>query len=248
MPPWAEALADHPAARLLGVLALALVLERSLGIGGQRVDVARRWGLGIGLWALGGLALGLLPGASALSPAAPVASWPMSLQVIVILAAADLLHYVVHRLLHAVPWLWRIHRVHHADAAFDVATSLRFHPLEALIASAPLWAAVLWMAPAPAAATLAFALISLWNALQHMQLGSAGRLERRVGPWLLTPALHRAHHARAPGTAHGNFGLMFAGWDRLCGTWTAPAGEVAVGVEGWRQGDDLLGNLFSPLR
>src|SRR5205823_11539772 len=55
----------------------------------------------------------------------------------------DLLQYVVHRCQHAVPFLWRLHALHHSDPDVDVTTSVRHHPIEYLIASAMSWLTVL---------------------------------------------------------------------------------------------------------
>jgi sterol desaturase/sphingolipid hydroxylase (fatty acid hydroxylase superfamily) len=41
----------------------------------------------------------------------------------------DLAIYLQHRLMHVLPWLWRLHSVHHRDLGFDVSTGIRFHPL-----------------------------------------------------------------------------------------------------------------------
>src|SRR5262245_14880625 len=45
----------------------------------------------------------------------------------------DIAIYFQHVLFHAVPALWRLHRMHHADLEFDVTTGLRCHPLESLL-------------------------------------------------------------------------------------------------------------------
>lgn len=246
MSPWFEATLAHPATHLLLAVGLASIVQ-SLACGGPaRRDAVAGWSLGLGLWACGAALLSGLPALP--TPARDTSGHlPLLLQALALFLLADLLHYLMHRALHAVPLLWRVHQVHHADAAFDVATALRFHPLEALLSAAPLLALVAWLAPAPPAAALAFAGITLWNALQHMNprpAATPGRLAR----WVLTPSMHRAHHAAAPPGGVGNFGLLFAGWDRLFGTWQAPLGGAAVGIPGWQPGDDLLGNLAAPLR
>ena len=45
----------------------------------------------------------------------------------------DLVIYFQHVLFHAVPALWRLHRMHHADLEFDVTNGVRFHPIEILL-------------------------------------------------------------------------------------------------------------------
>src|ERR1043165_52668 len=49
---------------------------------------------------------------------------------LIAILALDLAIYLQHVLFHAVPTLWRLHRMHHADLEFDVTTGLRFHPVE----------------------------------------------------------------------------------------------------------------------
>ena len=47
--------------------------------------------------------------------------------------ALDLIVYLQHVVFHAVPVLWGLHMVHHADLDFDVTTGNRFHPVEILL-------------------------------------------------------------------------------------------------------------------
>ncbi|MCB1956464.1 MAG: sterol desaturase family protein [Rhodocyclaceae bacterium] len=245
MPTWVEALLDHRRALLAALLVLAALTERALGRRPATRSAIDRWWLGIGLWALGSLLMTAGPHLEAFGPR-PMADWPIILQAGLVFLLADGIHYVVHRLMHAIPWLWRIHRVHHADADYDAATALRFHPFEWVLSAAPLLPVMAWLAPAAEAGALAFAAIMAWNVIQHMDLGRIRIWERWLGPWLLTPALHREHHAREPARSLGNYGLLLSVWDRLFGTWRAPRANVAVGVAGWAHGEHLIANLASP--
>ena len=67
----------------------------------------------------------------------------------------DLAIYLQHVMFHAVPALWRLHRMHHADLEFDVTTGLRFHPIEILLSMALKLAIVVALGP-PAVAVLVF--------------------------------------------------------------------------------------------
>ncbi len=245
MPSWAEAILSHRLAPLMVALALATVAERLVGSSRPTQRTADRWWLGAGLWAIGSLAVSAWPVRGPGEPS-PLSAWPVAAQAALLLLLADALHYAVHRLMHELPWLWRIHRVHHADADFDVATALRFHPFEWLLSAVPLLSVAGWLAPAPQASALAFGALAVWNVVQHMGLPYTSALERWLGRWVLTPTLHRVHHARAPARSLGNYGLMFAAWDRLLGTWQPPDADVAVGVDDWPHGDDLPANLLSP--
>src|SRR5436190_341984 len=58
---------------------------------------------------------------------------PPALKVMAAVVALDLVIYLQHVLFHAVPALWRLHRMHHADLEFDVTTGVRFHPVEIVL-------------------------------------------------------------------------------------------------------------------
>src|SRR5262249_47573835 len=77
------------------------------------------------------------------------------------LAATASLHLAIYRqhvLSHAVPVLWRLHRMHHADLEVDVTTGVRFHPLEILLSMVIKLAVVAALGP-PAVAVMAFELL-----------------------------------------------------------------------------------------
>src|SRR5438046_505265 len=61
---------------------------------------------------------------------------PTWLRIIASVILLDLAIYLQHVLFHAVPALWRLHRMHHADLDIDVSTGLRFHPIEILLSMA----------------------------------------------------------------------------------------------------------------
>ena len=49
------------------------------------------------------------------------------------IVALDLVVYLQHAMFHAIPLLWRLHMVHHADLDYDLTTGLRFHPVEIVL-------------------------------------------------------------------------------------------------------------------
>ena len=59
--------------------------------------------------------------------------WPWWAEAAAAVVLLDLAVYLQHVLFHAVPLLWRLHRMHHADLDFDVTTGLRFHPAEVVL-------------------------------------------------------------------------------------------------------------------
>jgi sterol desaturase/sphingolipid hydroxylase (fatty acid hydroxylase superfamily) len=181
----------------------------------------------------------------------PLPSWATFLVALVLL---DLAVYFQHVVFHAVPALWRLHRVHHADADYDVTTGLRFHPVEILL-SLGIKCAVIAALGAPVLAVLVFEV--LLNAASMFNHANA-RLPLVVDRWLrwfvVTPDMHRVHHSVVSDEMNSNFGFNLPWWDRLFGTYR---GQPAAGHEGMRIGVNglhdpaevrLSGLLTQPLR
>ena len=166
-----------------------------------------------------------------------------------LLLAMTVVAYWVHRAMHRVLLLWRVHRVHHADSAVDVSTSLRNHPLE-LAVSLPASALVIVVLGPPASAVVAvqtaiFA-ATLW---QHAAFALPQRLDRALARVLVTPRVHRIHHHPERGTHDSNYGEILIIWDVLFGTFNSEERRGAVGLDG--QGarpDVLIDQICSPLR
>lgn len=133
----------------------------------------------------------------------------------------DLAIWIQHRLMHAVPLLWRLHRVHHTDLDFDWTTGARFHPLEILL-SFLYKSAVIILLGAPAVAVVLFEV--LLNANSMFNHGNF-RLPALVDWWLrwvlVTPDMHRIHHSILGAEVQSNFGFQLTWWDRLFGTYRA---------------------------
>jgi sterol desaturase/sphingolipid hydroxylase (fatty acid hydroxylase superfamily) len=158
-------------------------------------------------------------------------------------AFLDLVVYFQHVAFHAVPALWRLHRVHHTDLDFDVTTGTRFHPLEILISTGIKCAAVAAIG-APVVAVLAFEL--LLNASSMFNHGNV-RIAPGIELWLrwlvVTPDMHRVHHSMVFNETSSNFGFTLPFWDRLLGTYRSqPAGgheKMIIGVDAFRSEADL---------
>lgn len=157
-------------------------------------------------------------------------AWPVSL------AALDLAIYAQHRAFHAVPLLWRLHALHHADRDLDASSGVRFHPGE--IVASLLWkVAVVWVLGAPAAAVVLYeALLTCASVASHANLALPAGLERAARFALVTPDLHRVHHSVHHDESNSNFAAVTPLWDRLFGS-LCP--EPRDGQRGMRLG--LLG-------
>ncbi len=140
---------------------------------------------------------------------------------IVSVIVLDLVIYLQHILFHAVPALWRLHRMHHADLDFDVTTGLRFHPVEIVLSMGIKLAAVVVLGP-PAAAVLVFEVILNGTAMfNHSNIRIPLGLDRVLRLIVVTPDMHRVHHSVIPHETNSNFGFNLPWWDRLFGTYLA---------------------------
>ena len=157
---------------------------------------------------------------------------PGAIVLAVALLVRTLLAYWLHRAAHHWAWLWRIHRVHHSDTAFDLSLALRHHPFEALIAVAVYGSASLALG-LPVWAALTVDTIMLAAAFwEHIDASLPEPVRRRIGTWLTTPDWHRIHHSAEQPETDSNFGSLVVGWDRLFGTFRLPtaAGPDRIGL------------------
>jgi len=179
---------------------------------------------------------------------------PVWVAIIVSMLLLDLAIYLQHVMFHAVPGLWRIHRMHHADLDFDVTTGLRFHPIEILLSMGIKLALVAVIGP-PAVAVLLFEIILNATALfNHANINLPRPIDRVLRLIVVTPDMHRVHHSVDPVETNSNFGFNLPWWDHLLGTYRAqPAKghhDMDIGIEQFRTRRDLWLDkmLIQPVR
>ncbi|WP_372972880.1 sterol desaturase family protein [Marinobacter sp.] len=179
---------------------------------------------------------------------------PGWLSVMLAVLVLDAAIYFQHRVFHAVPWLWRLHRMHHADLEFDVTTALRFHPVE-IVLSMVIKMVVVVLLGAPVLAVVIFEV--LLNATAMFNHGNV-RLPLWLDRWLrlivVTPDMHRVHHSVIRRETDSNFGFNLPWWDRLFGTYRDQPEkghlDMTIGIEDFRTRRDLRLDqmLIQPLR
>lgn len=148
--------------------------------------------------------------------------------------ALDGATYVCHRMLHAWPWLWRAHRVHHSDVIVDATTTFRQHPVETLVRFAfivgPAW--VLGLPPDVVAAyrTLSVGI----GLLEHANVRMWHAWDRALAFVISTPNMHKVHHSRLTVETNSNYGNILSAFDRVCGTFAAPQAHRTIdyGLDG----------------
>ena len=170
------------------------------------------------------------------------------------IALLDLAIYFQHVMFHAVPALWRLHRVHHADLDFDVTTGARFHPVEILISTAIKCAAIAALG-APVISVFVFEMLLNATAMfNHANASLPQRLERWLRWLVVTPDMHRVHHSVRYEESSSNFGFNLPWWDRLFGTYRAQPrlghAAMTIGVDAFRSSQELRLDrlLVQPLR
>jgi sterol desaturase/sphingolipid hydroxylase (fatty acid hydroxylase superfamily) len=151
---------------------------------------------------------------------------------IVVLAGLVLLDgttYVLHRLMHRIPILWHVHRVHHDDDFVDVTTTFRQHPLETFLRIAVLIVATVILG-LPSYALAVYRTISALNAqLEHANVALWRPFDEIVSLAIVTPNMHKVHHARRPPETDSNYGNIFSIFDRTFRTFLP--GERAASIE-----------------
>ena len=179
---------------------------------------------------------------------------PDWLAILVAIVLLDLIIFAQHRLFHAVPLLWRLHRMHHADLEIDVTTGFRFHPGEIVLSMVIKLGAVAVLG-APALGVMIFEiLLNATSLFNHSNIRLPAAVDGRLRRILVTPDMHRVHHSIVARETNSNFGFNLPWWDRLFGTYRAQpaAGHEAmtIGLTLFRDPSELRLDriLMQPLR
>lgn len=182
-------------------------------------------------------------------------SLPYFLAVILSVMAMDFIIYLQHVMVHAVPVLWRLHRVHHADLDYDVTTGSRFHPIEIILSMLIKFATIIVLGP-PVIAVILFEVILNGLAMfNHANIGLPKALDSLLRWFIVTPDMHRVHHSVEDDETNSNFGFNLTWWDRLFGTYRDQprAGQLGmtIGIHKFRdskEANQIVGMLLLPFK
>ena len=178
---------------------------------------------------------------------------PYVMTVALSVVAMDFAIYLQHVMFHAVPVLWRLHRMHHADLDFDVTTGARFHPIE-IVLSMLIKFAVIVVLGAPALGVIIFeVLLNATAMFNHSNVRIPLGLDRLIRRVIVTPDMHRVHHSILDHETNSNFSFNLSWWDRLFGTYQDQPEQghekMTIGIRDFRepkQADRLDGMLMIP--
>jgi len=242
-------LSHEPAVRLgifLGIFVLVALWEVLAPRRALRLSRAVRWVSNLGLVALNTLVLRLLFPLAGVGMAAFCAAngWgllnhfqvPLVIALPIAVVALDGVIWLQHVMVHAVPLLWRLHQVHHADVDYDLTTGARFHPLEIVLSMLIKFAAIIVLG-APVLAVVVFEILLNATAMfNHGNIRLPAGLDRVLRWFVVTPDMHRIHHSVEDDETNSNFGFNLTWWDRLFGTYRAQprAGHehLTIGLRG----------------
>ena len=184
-----------------------------------------------------------------LLPWSPLPPWAA---VVITLLGLDFAVYLQHVMFHAVPALWRLHRVHHADLDFDATTGLRFHPIEIFLSLGCKMAAVVLLGAVPWAVVAFEVILNASTVFSHSNVAVPESVDHWLRWVFVTPDMQRVHHSTRVVETNSNFGFSLSWWDRLCGTYcTSPAlGQIGmeIGLREYRAPLQLGQLLLLPFR
>jgi len=165
----------------------------------------------------------------------------------------DFFIWLQHVMVHAVPLLWRLHRVHHADRDIDVTTGARFHTLEIILSMGIKFAVIVLIGPPVVAVVIFEVLLNATAMFNHGNVRIPERVDRVLRWFVVTPDMHRVHHSVEDDETNSNFGFNLPWWDRLFGTYRAQprAGheQMTIGIRTFQDNMHctwLWGLLWSP--
>ena len=261
-------LANEPALRLgffVGIFAVIGLWELLAPRRVLTVPKASRWASNLALVALNTLLLRIVFPVAAVGVAVfcTEQGWgllnhfkvPFVIAAPVAVVALDFVIWLQHVMFHAVPVLWRLHRVHHADLDYDVTTGARFHPIEILLSMLIKFGAIVVLGPPVVAVVIFEVLLNGTAMFNHGNIRLPLALDRVLRWIVVTPDMHRVHHSVNDDEANSNFGFNLPWWDQLCGTYRDQprAGHTAmnIGIHGHndpREVARLPGMLLLPFR
>lgn len=177
--------------------------------------------------------------------------WPNDANLFLQLALALLItefgRYWVHRWAHEVPWLWRLHAIHHSPKRLYFLNAARFHPIEKVIFLIPETVPFIIMGTGPACLLMYAIFNSIHGLFQH------SNIHVKMG-WLnyifSMTELHRWHHSKKISESNTNYGNNLIVWDIIFGTFFLPkrreVGEIGLLNQDYPEG--YIGQVVAPFQ
>lgn len=237
------------------LLAILIAVEIIYPARKHKMERGKRWPVNFGLTFLNILILAFIPFSFiTASNYAIKQDWgllnfieiPLAVTIIITLLLRGFISFFTHFVMHKVPVLWRLHRVHHLDTELDVSTTIRFHPVEFitnLLIGVPL---VISFGLSPWVLLLYELLDIIITLLSHANISFHPAVERVLRYIVVTPDLHKVHHSSYYRETDSNFSAVFPIWDIIFGTFRTQTRidtkEMEIGLKEVR--DKRTTNIF----
>ena len=178
---------------------------------------------------------------------------PIWLEFALAVIILDMMIYWQHVASHHIPFLWAMHKVHHADRDIDVTTGSRFHPIEIGLSMLYKMALVVILG-APILAVIIFEIILNGCAMfNHSNVKLPLGFDRVLRRFIVTPDMHRVHHSTIAAETNSNYGFSLSLWDRVFGSYTAQPSNghdgMVIGLDEYQHAGpaSLTWSLLLPL-
>ena len=234
-----------------GGLLFFLILELIVPYRPNSVSKLKRWINNLALTLFNSIILNLIFATAIVGTAAYVQSKnfgilnlieaPSWLKILVTVAFMDFMLYVWHLLNHEMPFLWRFHRVHHADLNMDVSTATRFHLGELAISAVIKIALIFFLGASPMGVVIFESALVLCAQFHHSSLIVPKWFETIWWILFVPPSMHRIHHSVKIKERNTNYSTIFSLWDRILGTLLKAVNQekIKIGVGAYPKPEKL---------
>lgn len=140
---------------------------------------------------------------------------PFLVQLFLVFLVADLMQYWAHRAYHEVPFLWRIHSIHHSVKSMDWLAGSRQSLLELVGTRLLVLTPIFVLGFSQRAIDVYILVVGFQAVFDHANVSA------RMGPLryvFVTPNFHHWHHSRDTEAIDKNYAAHFAFLDYLFGT------------------------------
>jgi sterol desaturase/sphingolipid hydroxylase (fatty acid hydroxylase superfamily) len=143
----------------------------------------------------------------------------------------DFMIYIQHVLMHKIGFLWRLHRLHHADLDYDVTTGIRFHPIEIALSLLYKISLVAIFGVNPVSVIIFEVILNGMAMFNHANFKIPLAIDKVLRLFFITPDVHRIHHSSLQNETDSNYGFNISWWDRLFKTYRAEPQNGHEGME-----------------
>jgi lathosterol oxidase len=174
-----------------------------------------------------------------------VGKLPWLVQFLLAVLVADLAQYWIHRAFHKVPFMWRVHAIHHSSKALDWIAGSRAHLIEDVVVRGGILIPMTLVFPPNMLVAYLF-FVNIHATWAHCNFGPTMKW---LEPWLIQPRFHHWHHTSQVESIDKNFAIHFPWIDKLFGTHYLPADRWpdTYGLHNEKLPPGFWGQFFYPL-